>query len=138
MKNLKNFWKNFGIWAFFTIGVIVKSIIKFINIIKNSDEVSDIFSSWDFYFYVCISILGIMYISSLFFVEDEENIEVQCPKCKVRPYRAGMHWACDKCKQGFDTFKHFGKCPKCNHEHKETMCLSCEELSNHLEFYPER
>jgi hypothetical protein len=65
-------------------------------------------------------------------------IEVQCPKCKVLPYRAGMHWACDKCKKGFDTFKHFGKCPKCNHEHKETVCLSCEELSNHLEFYPER
>lgn len=65
-------------------------------------------------------------------------IEVQCPKCKVLPYPAGMNWVCDKCKQCFDTFKHFGKCPKCNHEHKETVCLSCEELSNHLEFYPER
>ena len=88
---------------------------------------------------------GIFYLITILFVwitntnmANNYPTEVQCPKCKIRPYRVGMYWVCDKCDQGFDTFKHFGKCPKCNHEHKKTVCLSCEEISNHLEFYPER
>jgi hypothetical protein len=66
---------------------------------------------------------------------------VQCPKCKRRPYTfmsyLEMRWFCDKCNHSFDTFKNFGKCPICNHEHKKTVCLSCGEISNHLEFYNE-
>ena len=73
---MKFFWKNFGIWAFLILGAIARSIVKVINIIKNSDEISEIFSAWDFYLYGCIAIFGIIfYIPSLFFVEDEENKE---------------------------------------------------------------
>ena len=110
----------------------------------------DSFTVKKFNFIICllgsISLFSaIFYLITILFVwitntkmANNYPTEVQCPKCKTRPYRVGMYWVCDKCDQGFDTFKHFGKCPKCNHEHKETVCLSCEELSNHLEFYPER
>ena len=66
--------------------------------------------------------------------------EVQCPKCKIYASSVGDHfgWECEKCGNSFDTFEHFGKCPKCNHHHKKTQCLSCSESSNHLDFYPER
>jgi hypothetical protein len=67
--------------------------------------------------------------------------EIQCPKCRTRPKPLGwfsfQSWVCDKCNHSFDTFKFHGKCPKCQHQHKETMCLTCEEVSNHLDFYPE-
>ena len=66
--------------------------------------------------------------------------EIQCPKCKIRPkplkWLSFRSWACDICNHSFDTFKFYGKCSKCKHQHKETMCLTCEKVSRHLDFYP--
>ena len=75
---------------------------------------------------------------------NKENLQkIRCPKCK-RNQDSGFSsniqspsWVCDNCSWTFDTFAFHGICPKCKYQHKETMCLTCEEFSNHLDFYPE-
>lgn len=74
----------------------------------------------------------------------KENLpNIRCPKCK-RNQDSGFSsniqspsWVCDNCSWNFDTFAFHGICPKCKHKHKETTCLTCGEVSNHLDFYPE-
>lgn len=70
---------------------------------------------------------------------------VSCPKCSWQPNDDSV-WNCSPmghpeyyvhgaCGHVWNTFKTGGKCPGCRHRWKNTVCLSCGELSPHKAWY---
>ena len=59
--------------------------------------------------------------------------DIHCPKCRWEP-RALDRWECS-CGHVWNTFDTFGRCPKCRHVWRETMCLSCVRWSPHADWY---
>lgn len=51
-----------------------------------------------------------------------------CPNCHTAP-PIGELWQCRACTNAFDTFVTGAKCPICNAEFPETMCIDCHKRS---------
>jgi hypothetical protein len=70
---------------------------------------------------------------------------IRCPKCQWQPTKDST-WTCvpmghpeyyvhGACGHSWNTFDTRGRCPGCRHQWKNTMCLSCGELSPHRAWY---
>ena len=51
-----------------------------------------------------------------------------CPSCHSEP-PIGELWRCRACTNAFDTFATQAKCPICNAEFPETICVDCHQLN---------
>ena len=51
-----------------------------------------------------------------------------CPSCGAKP-PLGPHWHCGQCKRSFDTFETGAKCPWCQTQFANTMCMDCQKTS---------
>lgn len=61
---------------------------------------------------------------------------VACPSCGWVPPR-GATWLCD-CGHQWNTFETGGQCPRCRKIWHATLCLSCNQLLAHREWYVDR
>jgi Zn-dependent protease len=50
--------------------------------------------------------------------------EAACPSCGTAPL-LGPHWACDECRERFDTFEYRAACPRCGKTFETTRCPEC-------------
>lgn len=58
---------------------------------------------------------------------------IRCPKCDWEP-DGQPYWQCH-CGCVWDTFQTQARCPSCNFRHEKTQCISCDELSLHIDWY---
>jgi hypothetical protein len=71
----------------------------------------------------------------------DQEIEIQCPKCKWKP-DGKAHWACS-CGHVWNTFETAGRCPKCSKRWEDTQCPGpkpiygpgCGKWSKHIDWY---
>ena len=69
--------------------------------------------------------------------EKSEGPKIRCPRCRWRPGRRDL-WMCH-CSHVWNTFDTHGKCPGCNFQWTDTMCLQCHQWSAHVDWYePEK
>jgi hypothetical protein len=77
----------------------------------------------------------------------KEFNRIRCPLCKWRPNRSSR-WFCgdcdypeyffEGCGTAWNTFTTRGLCPRCGHQWRWTICLSCHGWSRHEEWYENR
>ena len=71
---------------------------------------------------------------------------IRCPLCKWEPRRSHL-WTCwdcpvpeglaQGCGTSWHTFDTGGKCPRCQHQWRWTICLACHHWSRHADWYSE-
>ena len=69
---------------------------------------------------------------------------IRCPLCQWHP-KASSRWYCgdcdypedffEGCGTAWNTFTTRGLCPRCSHQWRWTICLSCQRWSRHEEWY---
>lgn len=60
---------------------------------------------------------------------------IRCPWCAWVPRAADRWWCGPKCGHSWNTFDTQGRCPKCDYQWEETVCLSCHRWSRHRDWY---
>jgi hypothetical protein len=60
---------------------------------------------------------------------------IHCPLCQWQP-RTRDSWMC-KCGHFWNTFTTRGVCPACNHQWKHTVCVACQKMPPHEDWYGE-
>jgi len=58
----------------------------------------------------------------------------RCPACGWVPF-ALRAWQCKKCHEVWDSFTTDGACPHCGHQHDETACLRCRQISPNWQWH---
>jgi hypothetical protein len=62
---------------------------------------------------------------------------IRCPKCSWEPGREDR-WCCDPgCGHVWNTFETRGRCPACDKQWRDTVCLRCQMWSLHDDWYVE-
>jgi hypothetical protein len=79
--------------------------------------------------------------------QDDDFSAIRCPLCRWHP-EASSRWTCscfgtpepyfESCGTVWNTFSTRGRCPGCGHQWQWTTCLSCQEVSLHVDWYEER
>jgi hypothetical protein len=59
---------------------------------------------------------------------------IRCPLCAAVP-TPDQRWGCQFCACSWNTFATRGRCPGCNFRYRATMCLACERMSHHDDWY---
>jgi len=68
-------------------------------------------------------------------VTTRDGGRIRCPKCQWEPARSDR-WRCSPgCDEVWNTFETRGRCPGCNKQWTETVCLRCNEWSRHDDWY---
>ena len=60
---------------------------------------------------------------------------IRCPKCGWEPGKDDR-WRCDPgCGHVWNTFETGGRCPSCDKQWTDTVCIHCGEWSRHDDWY---
>jgi hypothetical protein len=59
---------------------------------------------------------------------------IRCPLCAAVP-TPEQRWGCQFCSCSWNTFATRGRCPGCHFLYRATMCLACDRISRHDDWY---